>query len=73
MNLHWMFGQIGIEEHKRVDMSLRGRGLRTPLVGTKPFCDLGDDYFKEELKRLIATKRDRLWKNKEELRQYKDY
>lgn len=44
-----------------------------PLGGNKTFCDLDDDYFKEELKILIATKRDRLWKNTEELRQYKDY
>lgn len=45
----------------------------TPLVGMKPFCDLGDDYFKEELKRLIAAMSDRIWKNTETLRQYKYY
>lgn len=33
------------------------------------FCGLGDAVFKNELKRIIETKRDRLWMETEGLRQ----
>lgn len=59
---HWYRGA----SERRYELALKKAS--TPLVGTKSFCDLGDDFFKEELKRLIATKRDT-----EVVKQYKDY
>lgn len=44
-------------------ISLRGRGASTPLVRPEPLCGLGNSFFKEELKRLLATRRDRLWRD----------
>lgn len=40
----------------------------------EPFCDLGDDFFKEELKRLIATRRDFIGRQKDKgrLKNYRE-
>lgn len=37
--------------------------------GTRTFCDLGDALFKEELDRGMASKRNIIWRNPEDLKQ----
>lgn len=52
-------GQIVVEGNEKTYELVMKTSL-TPLVGLEPFCGLGDAIFKEELKRMTATKRDRL-------------
>lgn len=70
MTLHWVPENIGVEENEKTD-ELARKVSSTSLVGPKLFCGLEDAFFKEELRRVIAAKRDRLWRDAEGLRQTK--
>lgn len=48
-SFHWEPAHISVEGNQKL-MSLQGRGHRPPLVVPKPFCGLGDAFFKEKIK-----------------------
>lgn len=57
-----MTGYICEEGNEKADRRACEDGgiFRTPLVWQESFCDLGDAFFKKELKRMITTERDKL-------------
>lgn len=66
-----MPGHIGVKGNEKAD-DLTRKGTSAPLVGPGPFYCLANALFEEELKRLIATRRGRLWRETEGQRQAKE-